>query len=69
MPIRLLLAYLGVDYEDKRYVLTKPPHSRDEWLAEKPNSDLDFPNVGVTQKCFSNLLQIVCSENATNSFQ
>lgn len=44
-PIRFLLAYLEVDYEDKRYSLAEPPHSRDEWLADKPNLGLDFPNV------------------------
>ncbi|XP_037047303.1 glutathione S-transferase Mu 1-like [Bradysia coprophila] len=44
-PIRFLLAYLEVEYEDKRYGLAEPPHSRDEWLAVKPNLDLDFPNL------------------------
>lgn len=45
MPIRFLLAYLEVEYDDQRYILTKPPHSRDVWLADKPNLGLDFPNV------------------------
>ncbi|KAJ6646381.1 Glutathione S-transferase [Pseudolycoriella hygida] len=45
MPIRFLLAYLEVDYEDKRYILTEPPHTRDVWLADKYNLGLDFPNL------------------------
>lgn len=53
MPIRFLLAYLEVDYDDKRYNLTKPPHSRDEWLADKPNLGLEFPNVGPVFKSIS----------------
>lgn len=48
MPIRFLLAYLGVDYEDKLYALKQPPHSRDVWFAEKHSLDLDFPNVRLT---------------------
>ena len=45
MPIRLMLAYLGVDYEDKLYTLTKPPHNKEEWFVVKNSLGLDFPNV------------------------
>lgn len=38
-PIRLLLAYLEVNYTNKMYA------SRDEWVADKVNLKLDFPNV------------------------
>jgi len=38
-PIRFLLAYLGVDYEDKLY------SSLADWSADKFNLGLDFPNV------------------------
>ncbi|KAM7539388.1 hypothetical protein Aperf_G00000052744 [Anoplocephala perfoliata] len=44
--IRLLLHYLGVKYEDKFYNVGPPPeHSRKEWLDEKFNLGLDFPNL------------------------
>lgn len=43
-PIRLLLAYTGTDYEDKRYNLG-PNFDRSEWLNEKFTLGLDFPNV------------------------
>lgn len=44
-PIRLLLAYAGVEYEDKRYNIgPAPEYDRSEWLADKFNLGLDFPN-------------------------
>lgn len=43
-PIRLMLAYAGVDYVDKRYTLG-PDMDRSEWLKDKFNLGLDFPNV------------------------
>lgn len=44
--IRYLLAHAGVEYEDKRYGFGPgPDYSRDEWLADKPNLGLDFPNL------------------------
>ncbi|GFS39621.1 glutathione S-transferase Mu 1 [Nephila pilipes] len=39
-PIRVLLHYKKVDFEDKRYVL-----GTDEWSNEKFNLGLDFPNL------------------------
>ncbi|KAM7539075.1 hypothetical protein Aperf_G00000056810 [Anoplocephala perfoliata] len=42
--IRLLLHYLGVEYENKFYEFG-PQHSREEWLADKFNLGLDFPNL------------------------
>jgi len=45
-PIRLLLAYSGTDYEDKRYNLgSAPDYDRSEWLNEKFSLGLDFPNL------------------------
>ena len=45
-PIRLLLAYAGVEYEDKRYTIgPAPEYDRSEWLNDKFNLGLDFPNV------------------------
>jgi glutathione S-transferase len=38
-PIRLLLAYLQVDYDEKLY------DERDDWLADKEKLGLDFPNL------------------------
>ncbi|KAH7644654.1 glutathione S-transferase [Dermatophagoides farinae] len=43
-PIRLMLAYAGVDYVDKRYNIG-PNFDRSEWLNEKFNLGLDFPNL------------------------
>ena len=45
-PIRLMLAYAGVDYVDKRYTLG-PDMDRSEWLKDKFNLGLDFPNVSL----------------------
>jgi len=43
---RLLLKYLGVDYEDKRYNFgPAPDFSRDEWLSVKFTLGLEFPNL------------------------
>jgi glutathione S-transferase len=45
-PIRLLLAYSGTEYEDKRYnVGPAPDFDRSEWLNDKQNLGLDFPNL------------------------
>jgi len=45
-PIRLMLAHAGVEYEDKRYNIKgeAPNLDRSEWLADKFNLGLDFPN-------------------------
>ncbi|XP_021952842.1 glutathione S-transferase [Folsomia candida] len=42
-PIKFALAYLGVDYVDKRYPLT--PEGLTEYGGEKGNLGLDFPNL------------------------
>jgi len=45
-PIRLLLAYSGTEYEDKRYNMgPAPDYDRSEWLNEKQTLGLDFPNL------------------------
>ncbi|XP_065302617.1 glutathione S-transferase Mu 2-like [Dermacentor albipictus] len=45
-PIRYMLAYAGVPYEDKRYGFGDGPEpSMDEWLPVKYKLDLDFPNL------------------------
>ncbi|CAG2177143.1 unnamed protein product [Oppiella nova] len=40
-PIRYLLKYAGVDFNDKRYVYS----NEKEWQSDKPNLGLDFPNL------------------------
>ncbi|KAH7641511.1 der f 8 allergen [Dermatophagoides farinae] len=43
--IRLLLTYAGVDFIDKRYTVGPPPnYDRSQWLNDKYNLGLDFPN-------------------------
>ncbi|OQR72837.1 glutathione S-transferase Mu 1-like [Tropilaelaps mercedesae] len=45
-PIRFLLAYKEVDYEDKRYSCGPPPDfDKSQWLDEKFTLGLDFPNL------------------------
>ncbi|XP_075526383.1 glutathione S-transferase Mu 4-like [Dermacentor variabilis] len=45
-PIRNLLVYQGVEFEDKRYKFgPEPDYDREEWLAEKPTLGLRFPNL------------------------
>lgn len=45
-PIRLLLAQAGAEYEDKRYNYGSTPETlRSDWLNEKFNLGLDFPNL------------------------
>jgi len=45
-PIRLMLGYAEVDFEDKLYEVTDGPEfSRDSWLNEKFTLGLDFPNL------------------------
>jgi len=45
-PIRLLLAYSGTDYEDKRYNIgPAPEYDQTEWLNDKQSLGLDFPNL------------------------
>jgi glutathione S-transferase len=47
-PIRLLLAHAEVDYEDKRYNFgPAPEYDWSEWLNDKFNLGLDFPNVRI----------------------
>lgn len=44
--IRYLLSHANVDYEDKLYKCGGPPNfDRSEWLNEKFNLGLDFPNL------------------------
>lgn len=43
-PIRILLNYLGVEFEDKMYKVG-PDMSREDWLKEKFSLSLDFPNL------------------------
>lgn len=44
--IRYLLAYAGVEYEDKRYGYGRAPNwTREEWNADKYKLGLDFPNL------------------------
>ncbi|KAL5105100.1 Glutathione S-transferase [Taenia crassiceps] len=42
--IRLLLKYLGIEYNDKRYNFG-PDLDRSQWLSEKFSLGLDFPNL------------------------
>ena len=50
-PIRLMLEYLGVEYEDKRYpVGPAPDYDKTEWWHDKENLGLDFPNVRCSWK-------------------
>jgi len=42
-PIRFLLAYMGVDYEDKMY--SEAVDSVPKWAEDKTALDLDFPNL------------------------
>ena len=42
-PIRLLLTYLNVDFEDKRYEMSK--EGFDSWFGKKFDMGFDFPNV------------------------
>jgi len=45
-PIRFLLAYVGQEYEEKRYEFGPPPtYEKTAWLKEKFNLGLDFPNL------------------------
>jgi len=46
-PIRTLLHYVGEEYEDKMYSVTgeAPNFSRESWLTDKFNLNLDFPNL------------------------
>lgn len=47
-PIRLLLAYVEADYIDKCYKVGPPPtFDKSDWLNEKNNLGLDFPNVSL----------------------
>jgi glutathione S-transferase len=41
-----MLAYCGVDYETKTYIRgASPDFSKQDWLQEKKELDLDFPNL------------------------
>ncbi|XP_031572852.1 glutathione S-transferase Mu 3-like [Actinia tenebrosa] len=45
-PIRLLLHYIELECEDKRYACgPAPDYSRESWLKEKFTLGLDFPNL------------------------
>lgn len=45
-PIRLLLEYAGVEYEEKLYKCGPPPtFDRSDWMNEKFTLGLDFPNL------------------------
>ncbi|KAM8830351.1 glutathione S-transferase Mu 4-like [Synchiropus picturatus] len=45
-PIRLLLAYAGVEFEDKYYVCGDgPTFDKSCWIKEKEQLGLDFPNL------------------------
>ena len=45
-PVRYLLEYLGVEYEDVQYEQGDGPEfSRDAWLSVKQSLGLDFPNI------------------------
>lgn len=45
-PIRLLLKYVGQDFEDVQYEQGDGPEfSRAKWLSVKPTMGLDFPNL------------------------
>ncbi|XP_070575643.1 glutathione S-transferase Mu 1-like [Ptychodera flava] len=45
-PIRYILEYAGIEYEEKLYEQgPAPDYSRDDWLKEKYNLGLTFPNV------------------------
>ncbi|CAF0817419.1 unnamed protein product [Rotaria sp. Silwood1] len=45
-PIRLALHYTKTPFTDKLYEQGEgPEYSREEWLREKPNLGLDFPNL------------------------
>jgi len=45
-PIRLMLHYLKINFEDKRYPTGDPPsYDRTEWKNDKFSIGLDFPNL------------------------
>lgn len=45
-PIRNLLIYKGVQFEDKRYKLGPPPdYSKNEWYSDRFKLGLEFPNL------------------------
>lgn len=45
-PIRYLLEHVGAEYEDKLYKCGPPPDfDRTQWLNDKFNLGLDFPNL------------------------
>ncbi|CAL8130032.1 unnamed protein product [Orchesella dallaii] len=43
-PVRFLLAYLEVDFEDKYYELT-PELTKDYWFEDRKKLNLEFPNL------------------------
>ncbi|XP_012944248.1 glutathione S-transferase Mu 3 [Aplysia californica] len=45
-PLRLIMAYSGVDFSDDRYAVGPPPeYNRDVWFSVKFTLGLDFPNL------------------------
>ena len=53
-PIRLLLTYLNIDFEDVRFT------QREDWFAKKFEMGFDFPNVSFLFPflCFSIFLNL-----------
>ena len=45
-PVRMMLEYCGISYDDKRYACgDAPTFDRSAWLDVKPTLGLDFPNL------------------------
>ncbi|XP_013392127.1 glutathione S-transferase Mu 1 [Lingula anatina] len=45
-PIRLMLAYTGEEYEEKRYEMgPAPEYSREQWLTDKTKLGVPFANI------------------------
>jgi len=45
--IRLVLKYVGVDFEDKRYEVNLEDKQKSDWFRIKYTLGLDFPNVSL----------------------
>ena len=44
--VHYMMAYCGVDYEQKVYIRgPEPEFSKSDWLAPRPELNLDFPNL------------------------
>ena len=55
-PIRLLLAYAGVDFIDKRYKLGQDGDKSD-WTSVKSTLGFDFPNVSFYLFIYKNVVK------------